>query len=243
MAEQYYKTVIHKHTYGELWRIMRGNPIGILFGFAIKLFRINLPVDNALCMIEKLDRVDADARATETIAGMEKMLDECAAAGLPVEFMYTIPEISHNVSCSAVLASDDARIVNQVMYVRNVTENVVTENCHFACVTFLADGGDLSTSTQPRTTNEQPGSQNEYHPGKSVEFVLKRHRDRVNACRTRTVLIPPEKVESLLVDETNKFIQFCIQRGTMVPMTEDEVDALRGKLGKTSEVSPGQKTV
>lgn len=212
--------------------MMSGNPLGLVVGFVIKLFRIDMDTNQASPMFDKIERVDPDSRPDVARQGMKDTLDECAKAGLRVEFMYVSPEISSSIGYGVVLTSEDPQILNQVLYTRDETQGVVTTLCQFSCVTFLENGGDISTGNDRKLVNAEPRSQDEHHPGKSVDFIVKRHRERIGACSERMLKLSPENIEATLIETNNKWMRYSLERGTMVPMTEDEVDTLCGKLGK-----------
>ncbi|HYG77158.1 MAG TPA: hypothetical protein VEK08_19295 [Planctomycetota bacterium] len=222
---QYYKTDITRLTFGELWRLAPGP--AFLFAAVIKILNIKLAVPNATCRVDKLIILEPATMSKVVRPDTWKRIEECHALGFNFEFWYTVPLIGGE-GYGAVLSSPDRRTIAHVIYSRTVADLIQELTIH--CFQSRArDGSPITTGAKKQQMMPTPGEHVIYRPGFSVAQTWDEHKDFLNRLAAQTVPMDRAAIEQFLVDVSNRDVDFNIERGVYVPMTEAEVRELRLK--------------
>lgn len=232
MATKYFRTVIGRHTLSELWRLCEGNVfVFVVAVILFKVFRANPEINFAQARINTLNRVEAENVSPLARNDLERILNECANEGVKPDFIYTVDQLTADVTYGILLTSTDARSLMQVLYARSIANDTIKTVCTFSCVSYLRDGNVLVTINQKRLVDSSPKFIPEYYPGASVRFILDRHRTRLDVLKGTVKEFTQEEMPELTVRLNNDYIDYSIQRGTAEEISELEVQNFKKKLG------------
>lgn len=231
MVEVYYKTRLNRLRLGELWRMSPG-PVTFLIAAAMRGLGALPDNDLGVCHIRSVTRLGPEQVPEHVHARWEERLDACLDEGFELEFYYTVPFVARDMEgYAAALIGDGGLVAAQLLHARQQQ----TEESVLAFFTKLADGTYLITSSRRKQMEAPPGAHVERLPGKPAGILLARHRRRVEEAGD-AVPIGAAGLEPMVVEHNNAEVDFHVERGVYVPMSDYEVAALKAVMSCHAEI-------
>jgi hypothetical protein len=248
-AVRYYKSDVRGMTYTELRRMIPGW-ISFLIVAAIKLLGfhkklgLGFPYPNEMIPLEPSQFPPRSAEA------LRPAVAEWEDQGLRLAFYGTFgAEWPVERECSvATLLSKDGSIVATTLYVRTTVGQFCQEQIFSSAVSRMPDGVLLATTTQKRDYHDPPFRRVHYLTGRTIAEVAAHHRYRLGNIPLEPERFSPAKLLDFHREEGRRRIKAMIERGVLVPMSAEEVEAERRRLRppgsepSTSPVAPREDT-
>ena len=222
---QWYKRNSLKLTYAEYWRVAP-NLRRFLYVSYLKATGRPLDFKHGLSKLDHLIRCDISDFGSNA-SKVNDFLGEASAHGFQFQFCYTIPQIGMVSSCSVAMLSEDGRIVAQPMFAQANHGQVPRVDVLFNCISRREDGNIVCTTDQPRKFNSAPFYDTQRLVGGTPKEIIALHRKRLNAYKFPILPIAKSELEPYIVSINNKVIDYWIDCGLAVPMTDEEVLALQ----------------
>ena len=225
MYATYYKVHGGRLTVAEYWRICSSWQ-GFLYAVALKpfggfRFKFSVPRPEELRIV-RMEELPAPVR--ERLRGPVEGFER---AGLELAFYDRAQVLErHRIGVTAVLPGDGGETIGTVVVVNGRPWAV-----ELNCVTHFTDGRACVTTTARQKFRPQPHITAFRYPGLSPEELCERHREnlaRMEAAGHFPTRITREQLPRVIVEAQQRFIDFHAARGVFVPMTEAEIDRLRG---------------
>jgi hypothetical protein len=218
----YFKTDSRRLSYAEYWRITSSFG-AFLVGAIAKLLRIPISFGHATPRTDHLVRLESTQLPPGTAEGFGRAIADCENHGLQFRFFYTIPALGPTKGVAAALLSADAQSHASLVHVRGTR----SERTAFTVYSTLRDGTVLGT-TNHKKQMEYPL---EYQMVRLLDAplgaIISCHRDRANAQADQIVPVTDDGLEGAIVRGNNRFIDFQVERGVFVPMSQAEIERLR----------------
>jgi hypothetical protein len=223
----FYKVDSRKRTYGELWRLAP-NLRGFVGAALSKLLGIQKPCTFGIRRPEALNLHAEDEVPAAVRERLEPVIAKCAEGNMPLQFYATIDATigSHAKAYMATVLHADGYTWANAM---TVLVRHRAQPAKFTCFSLLHDGCYVVTSDQVWKLAPHPGDLVERMVGASPEAVEKRHYERITEPGRRAVHIRPEELAQTILTREQRHVDYQIERGVYVPMTEDEFMRIRRK--------------
>lgn len=229
MPATYYKLHGGRLTVAEYWRIC-SRWQGFLYAVALKpfggfrfTFSIARPEEPNIVRLDDLPAAVRD-RLRDPVEGFER-------AGLKLVF-YQRPLVLERdrLGAGAVLLGHGGEVIGMVALAGHRGRWATELNC----TTHLTGGRECVSTTSRERFRVLPHITAFRYPGLKPEALCDRHRE--NLARMETAGHFPtrftrEQLPRVILEAQQRYVDFHAARGVFVPMTEEEIDRLRGGPG------------
>lgn len=229
MPATYYKLHGGRLTVAEYWRIC-SRWQGFLYAMALKPFG-GFRFTFSIARPEELNIVRSDdlpAPARDRLRGPAEGFER---AGLELAFYQRSQVLEkHRIGVSAVLLGHGGEVIGMVAVAGYRGQWSVETNC----TTHFTDGRACATTTVREKFRTQPHITAFRYPGLKPEALCGRHRDNLARMETAghfPTRITAAQLPGVILEAQQRYIDFHAARGVFVPMTEEEIDRLRGGPG------------
>jgi hypothetical protein len=160
--------------------------------------------------------------------GLQPAMRQLEEAGLSLVFFYRleVPE-PHRLGAAAVLRDDAGEIRALVAFSQE--RDVKQSRVSFA--SNLTDGTVAVTTAAKKTLEPVPVYRTARFPGADPLALLDRHRAhlaRLAEDGLFPVKVDAGKLQATVLESEQRYVDFHIERGLFVPLTEEELARLRG---------------
>jgi hypothetical protein len=222
-----YKVDSRRRTYAELWR-QAPNLRGFFRVALGKLLGVQQPCTFGIRRPEALNRHTAPEVPAPVRQRLEPVLAKCMELNMPFQFYATVDATIGSQAkayMATVLHADGSTWASATtVVVRNRTRPAM-----FNCFSLLHDGRYVVTSDHAWKLAPHPGDLVERLVGAPPEAVEARHSERLAEPGRRAVHVRPEELERTILTREQRHVDYQIERGVYVPMTEDEFERIRRK--------------
>lgn len=221
----YYRTDGQRLSYAEYWR-MSSALLPFLVVAGMKLLRVPVKFNFAILRQDCLNIVPRE-HVSETILGkLAPAVQACVNAGFRECFHQKGLGIGCGDATAVAMLSGDGQTRGMAIHAGSgVSETIV-----LGCVSRLTSGRYLGTGNAKMWMKPEPRYDVVRLPGASAEAVLERHTRELRRPGRKAVVLDREGLERDVLEGEQSHYDFHVGRGVYVPMTEEEVIALRLKL-------------
>ena len=223
----YYRVDGAKLSYAEYWRLSPGAiPFAIaaglkLIGFPLR-FKFAIPRPDRLFLVE-FEELPSIARRA-----LEPELDSAESAGFRLLFCHrlALPE-PDRLGAACVLLDEKNLCGLMVMFGKHGDQREL----HLVCVSCLVDDRLAVTTTMKQSLNSTPWQSVERYPGANVRVLDAMHREhlaRLDNQGAIPIRLDPDRLDQFIFECELRYVDYHIERGVFVPMTEEELDAISG---------------
>lgn len=229
---RYYKIELRGLTYTELRRMIPGW-ISFLIMAAIKLLGLRKKLGFGFPYPNEMIPLDPSQLPPRSAQALRPAIAEWEDHGLRLAFYGTFgAESPVDRECSvATLLSEEGSIVATTLYVRTAVGQFSQEQIASSAVSRMPDGVLLVTTTQKRDYHDPPFRRVHYLTGRTIAEIAAHHRYRLRNIPLEPERFSPAKLLDFHKEEGRRRIEAMIERGVLVPMSAEEVEAERRRLG------------
>jgi hypothetical protein len=223
----YYRLDGGKLTLAEYWRMSSG-VLTFLIAAGLKLigrpvrFPFAIPRPERLVLVE-FDDLPASARFA--IGPPMHMLKE---SELQLVFCHRLDLLEpHRLGASAVYLDPSGESWAAVLF----TQAKDRKRCELSCASKFGDGTLAVTTTAKKALRPHPLSHVVRFPRANPETLLQRHHEhlaRLAANGLFPLNVERSKLQEVILASEQRHVDFHASRGLYVPLTDEEVDRLRG---------------
>ncbi len=227
MAE-IYKLDGRRLTFGELWRIHGHNPQGFLAASVRKLLGVPRPVTFGIRRPDALDLHEPADLPSPVRHRLESAVRKCEASGYALQFFASVDALvgSGTKAYMAALVPADGLVWATATVAHR--RHGGADAPRFTCFSRLSDGRYAITAGQRGKMASHPEDVVEVMDGAPFDAIAARHRERIAEPELRPVAVGRGELAGVLLSREQRHVDFQIQRGVYVPMTEEEVDRILG---------------
>ena len=230
-AARYYKIDVQGITYTELRRLLPGW-IPFLIVALIKLLGFHRRLSSGILYPNEVVRRDAGDLSHRAAEVLRPAVAEWEDHGLQLAFYGTFeaqPLVDTDWAL-AVLLSEDGSIVGTTVYARTTVGQFSQEGLFSSAVSRMPDGVLLATTTRQRDYHDPPFRREHYLTGRTIAEVAAHHRYRLGNIPLEPERFSPPELLDFHREEGRRRMQAMIERGVLVPMSAEEVEAERCRL-------------
>jgi hypothetical protein len=228
---RYYKTDVQGITYTELRRLLPGW-IPFLIVAVIKLLGFHKRLSSGILYPNQLVRLDAGDLSHRAAEVLRPAVAEWEDHGLHLAFYGTFeaqPLVDTDWGL-ALLLSDDGSIVGTTVYARTTVGQFSQEGVFSSAVSRMPDGVLLVTTTRRRDYHDPPFRREHYLNGRTIAEVAAHHRYRLRNIPLEPERFSPSELLDFHREEGRRRMEAMTERGVLVPMSPEEVEAERRRL-------------
>jgi hypothetical protein len=212
-------------TLAEYWRLS-SDLLSFLFAAGRKLLGVPLRFAFTVPRPDRLFVVEFDELPAAARNAMKHPIRDAERAGFRLAFCHRLPVPEpERVGAAAVLLDGHHESVLVVIFGLHGERREV----QLGCVSWFADDTLASTTTARKTLTPVPGADIERYPGADAATLAGLHRDHLERLAARGLVpaaLDPHRLSEYVLEWELRYVDFHIERGVFVPMTEDELDAL-----------------
>jgi hypothetical protein len=223
----YYKADLTQITVKE---IFKNSPnIGISIACLIgKIFPTQ--VSSGVPRSKKINIFDEELLSKEWNLDYDKYLSGIQDSGFKLSFFCDMfpPLLGKSSSFIGVLLSDDSLILAFIFYLLIRLNNVLRREVYYSFYTKLSNGHFLIATSNNKTFKLiAPEFHVYFKPLKSPKKVLEYHRNKLNDFQPIfPVSFDEEKLEETILDLSKRDIDYQIEKGYFVPLTDEEIRSI-----------------
>lgn len=230
MPAQYFRLDGGRLTLAECWCLARSWAAFAKF-LAWKPFG-GYPFRFSIARPDVIHRIDPIELPSGVRDGLLRLVAAAEAAGLGLAFVHRADPLERSrAGAGAVLLDPTGTVIGTVAYSQagRLVTGEMTLTSHFT------DGTAGATTTARRLYREEPHRLIRRHPGLAPAGLLERHRGHLADWEQEGKLpraFPREALQAHILAAQQRRIDFYVDQGLFVPMTDAEVERARGGSSK-----------
>jgi hypothetical protein len=221
----YYRVDGGKLTYGEYWR-MSPDPLSFLIAAGLKLIRLPIKFNFTIPRPDQLFVVDFAELPSSARSEMKPMIRSAEKDGMQLSFCHRLAVVErHRIGAAAILLDEEEQIALTVIFGKHNQKREL----QLTCCSVFADDTRAITTTMRKTMVPVPGNVIERYPGASPPALLDHHRHHLERLADEGLVplrLDASRMPEVVLDWELSYVDYHIDRGVFVPMSEDEVDDL-----------------
>lgn len=223
----FYRVHGDRLTYAEYWR-MSPDPFSFLLAAGLKTVGLPLPFNFSIPRPDKLFLVALDELPGSARFALKRPVAAAERDGLRLVFCHRLAVVeSHRLGAAALLLDEQNGTCLNVMFGQHGEKREL----QLSVVSEFDEDTRAVTTTMKKTMTPVPGSRIARLPKAGVGELLGRHAQLLDECAGdgyKPLRLDPNRLPQTVLRWELKYVDFHINRGVFVPMTDDEVDRLAG---------------
>ncbi len=216
-------------TYAEYWRMAPGF-LAFALSAGCKLLGTPIRFEFAVPRPDRLFLVEFEEFPEAACRAMEPALESARSAGLRLIFCHrlALPEPSR-LGAGAYLLDD----TNETGLMIGYGQSGNSRELHLACVSQFTDETLATTTTTKKSMKPTPWQSVERYPGSNARTIYEKHLAHLARLAGQgSIPVPhdPARFDRFVLECELRYVDYHIDRGIFVPMTEEELEALSGRL-------------
>lgn len=227
-----YKVDSRRRTFAEHWRLQWPNVDRFLVAAFCKLLGIPQRSTFGIRRPEELYLHELSEVPGAVRERLADTVEACADVGLAFQFYASI-DATVGTRVKAYLAA--MLHVEGLIWASAIVALVRSgyiERVHPAkltCFSRLPDGRYVVTSDHRWKLTPHPGDLVEYLDGSPPDVVVARHYERIDEPALRPVGVREDELAGVILQREQRHVDYQVERGVYVPMTEEEIDRIAGR--------------
>jgi hypothetical protein len=226
-SADWYRVDIQALTYGEYWHLSPGVLVFLIAAvrkFLGSALRINFRVAHP-----RLYRfLEADEVPPDVHRRLCRLAEQAVQEGFEPQLFAEAPRLeSHRACFGHFLLGDDGRVAITIAHFRNQGTTQTAPQ-----VASILEDGLIVSTTAYYSLLLPPDVESVLLPGASLEVLLRKHCRRLSRHEEAgryAVRIKPAQLQGLIREREQVTFDFHLNRGVLVPMTEDEIAAAQAE--------------